>query len=567
MASALLSTKNFIPLPQAHWIQRERLTARLNAGLENHHRLMLVSAVAGAGKSSLLADWASKEKADIVWVSLDVQDNDLTRFWTYCLAGLQKHFHSELLPLKELLSNLHVTGILPFLNKTVNQLAALKTEKLVLILDDYHLIDSKDVHNSLTYFIDHMPPNLHMVIATRSDPPLPLYRWRGRGQLTEIRFNDLRFNFEETFHYLTDSMNLDLNRMDIELLEQRTEGWIVGLHLAALLMQGRKDLVNFIGQFSSNNYYILEYLTNEVLSQLSAEQQDFLLQISILPQFNPTLCEAVSGRADSAALLDYFWRANLFLIPLDDNHYWYRYHHLFADLLHQKLKKIDPTAVKPLYQKAADWYADHNMVDDAIRSALSAGNYKMAGDLVLQNRRQSLYAGNFKRFFDAMEQVPQDLLDSDARLSLAYAVLLYNNGQTTAARIHLAQTEALYAKDVENGKIPINDLDLQTLPGQIASFRAMLCLRRIDLAGAIQSAQEAFQVALPQDFYSLGMAGLALGRSQSELGLWKEALQTYQKNLQVCEAGGNTIGVVVSLHQSTVIMRIQGELQTASACG
>ena len=563
MATALLSTKNFIPLPQAHWIQRDRLTAKINSGLDLHHRLILISAVAGAGKSSLLANWSATDPADIVWVSLDAQDNDLKRFWTYCLAGLQTRFPSDMLPGQELLSNLQQTGILPFLNETVNLLAALKTEKLVMILDDYHLIDSLDVHNSLSYFLDHMPPNFHIIMATRSDPPLPLYRWRGRGQLTEIRFDDLRFTLDETFNYLTEAMKLNLNHVEVGLLEQRTEGWIVGLHLAALLMQGREDLSKFINQFSSNNHYILEYLTNEVLNQLSPEQQDFLLQISILPQFNPLLCEAVSGRTDSAALLDHFWRENLFLIPLDDDHFWYRYHHLFAELLHQKLKQSNPTAIKPLFQKAANWYADNGMVDNAIRAALSADNYRMAGELVLQNRRQSLYAGNFKRFFDAMEQVPQDLLDSDARLSLAYAVLLYNNGQTAAARVHLMQTEALFARALKNGEIPEDDLDFQTLPGQIASFRAMLNLRSVNLEGAIQSANEAFQVALPEDYYSLGMAGLALGRAQSELGKWEPALQNYRRNLQICEDGGNTIGVVVSLHQSTVILRIQGELKTA----
>ena len=564
MAAPLIATKNYPPIPQAQWIRRERLTLRLKDALINHHRLVLISAAAGAGKSSLLADWAASELTTVIWVSLDTQDNDLSRFWTYCLAGLQFRYPPSFTKLLEESRTITSITLITYLNELVNALSQISSDKLILVLDDYHLIDSIAIHNSVSYLIDHLPPNSLLVIATRSDPPLPLYRWRAHGQLTEIRFDDLRFTLEETTQYLTGSMKLALNQANIALLGQRTEGWIVGLHLAALLMQRHTDPSYFIDQFSSNNHYILEYLTNEVLSQLAPEEQEFLLQISILPQFNPLLCAAVTGRVESAALLDHFWRANLFLIPLDDNHFWFRYHHLFADLLHQKLKQLGQKNLEILNQKAADWYAANNLVDDAIRAALAAGNHLMAAGLVLQNRKQSLYAGNFKRFFDAMEQVPESLLDSDARLRLAYAVLLYNNGQTAPARIHLAKAEEAYSAMVKNSSFPSDDLDFQTLPGQMASFRAMLSLRSVNLIDAICAAEETYRVALPNDHYSRVMAGIALGRAQSEMGNWGDALQTYRRSLPLSERAGNIIGSVVNLHQTAVILRIQGQLQEAS---
>ena len=482
MSVPLLATKTYLPIPQAQWIDRARLVARLNDGLSNHHRLILVSASAGAGKSSLLAEWAAvvsdaNAPRTVVWVSLDAEDNDPIRFWTYCLAAIQTRFPGEMQALIDALGSPQPPAILPFLNEVVNQLASLAVEHLVLVLDDYHLIDAQAVHESLSYFLDHIPPNIHLVIATRSDPPLPLHRWRGRGQLTEIRFADLRFTLAETQLYLTERMRLDLNAEDISQLEQRTEGWIVGLHLAALLMKGRSDASAFIARFSSNNHYILEYLTNEVLDRLPENEQDFLLQISILPQFNPALCDAVTGRSDSQALLDRFWKANLFLIPLDDDHFWYRYHHLFADLLGQKLKQKGETNLRALNQRAADWYAAGGMIDDAIRCALAARNFSMAAELVVKNRRQSMNAGNFKRFFGWMTQIPPDILAGDARYSLVYAVLLYNNGQAAHVAEHLDNAQQAYMRLAQAGKIPLGDPDYATLPGLIAAFRAMLALR------------------------------------------------------------------------------------------
>jgi LuxR family transcriptional regulator, maltose regulon positive regulatory protein len=565
LGATLLATKNYIPVPQAQWIDRERLVARLNAGLENHHRLTLISASAGAGKSSLLAEWAATEPAMVGWVSLDSEDNDPIRFWTYCLAAIQVRCKNRVQTLIEALQSPQPPVILPFLNEIVNQLASLPVEKLVLVLDDYHVIDTQSIHDSLGYFVDHIPPNIHLVIATRSDPPLPLHRWRGRGQLTEIRFDDLRFTLMETQLFLTERMKLDLNFEDIEQLEKRTEGWIVGLHLAALLMKGNKDPGAFIARFSSNNHYILEYLTSEVLDLLPDNEQDFLLQISILSQFNPSLCDAVTGRTDSQAYLDRFWKANLFLIPLDDEHVWYRYHHLFADLLGHKLKQKGETCLQPLYQRAADWYAQNQMIDEAIRSGLAARNYAMAGELVLKNRRRSMSAGNFKRPLAWMEQFPAEVLASDARLSLVYAVMLYNNGQTAFVEKHLDNAKQAYERLAQEGNVPADDTDYATLPGLSAAFRALLALRRWNLPAAAQFAEESLRISSPQDLHSQGLAGMALGLTQSEMGMFEESIQTFRRAILTCEGSGNSIGATVCYQQLASLLQIQGRLKEAEA--
>lgn len=565
MGASLLATKNFIPLPQVQWIERERLISRLNAGLANNHRLTLVSASAGAGKSSLLAGWAATNPAPVVWVSLDAEDNDPIRFWAYCLAAIQTRVAGQLNSLLDTLGSPHPPAIIPILDEIVNQLAALPFEKMILVLDDYHVIQAQPVHDSLSYFLDHIPPKLHLVIATRSDPPLPLHRWRGRGQLTEIRFDDLRFTLAETQLFLTERMQLALNAEDIAQLENRTEGWVVGLHLAALLMQGRSDPGVFINRFSSNNHYILEYLTNEVLDRLPENEQEFLLQISILPQFNPSLCDAVTGRSDSQTFLDRFWKANLFLISLDDDHYWYRYHHLFADLLGQKLKQQGEVALCALQQRAANWYAANQMIDDAIRSALAAKNYTMAGDLIIQHRRQSMNAGDFRRFYLWMEQIPGEVLAADARYSLIFAAMIYNNGQIAHVGEHLTNAERVYTRLAEEGKIPPDDPDYATLPAQIAAFRAMLALRRWDLPAAIQCAEETLLISRMDDLHSRGMAGIALGRAQSELGRWEEAIQTYRQTIPICGGSGNSIGAAVCNHQLAMLLHLQGKMRQSLA--
>ena len=562
MISSLLATKTFLPSLQGQLVSRSRLVERLNAGLQQHHRLFLISSFAGSGKSTLMAEWAASTPIPMAWVSVDAEDNDPIRFWTYISAAVMGRYPGSCQSVFDMLRSAQPPPVSAILPELVNQLSTLPGE-LILALDDYHVISSKVIHESLTFFLEHLPPNIHIAITTRSDPPLPVHRWRARNQLTEIRYADLRFTLDEAYLYLANRMRLPLKSEDVEKLEKRTEGWIVGLHLAALLMQNSKDPYAFISRFSSNNQYILEYLTNEVLDMLPEDEQAFLLQISILPQFNSSLCEAVTGRSDSPSLLNHFWKANLFIIPLDDENYWYRYHHMFADLLSQRLKQKGEEEFRTLHQRAADWYVDHGMIDDAIRSALAAGNYTMAADLTLQNRRQAMNAGDLKRYFHWMEQIPKEVLAADARLSLAYAVMLYNNGQTDPVEEHLANAQKVYDRLARDNSLPPEDPDYATLPGQIASVRAMLALRRWDLTGAARYAEETLRLALAEDLHTQGMAGIALGLAQSEMGRFEEAIQTYRKAIPTCEQSGNWLGAAVCHHHLARLLLVQRQLTQA----
>jgi len=565
LETQLLATRTYIPDVQGQWIDRIRLVNRINKGFENNSRLTLVSAAAGAGKSTLLIEWTRQTEARTAWVSLDDGDNDPQLFWMYCLSALASYFPDELQPLLDAFKLPQPPVISTILNGLTNILSGLNAVRIVLVLDDYHLIHSQAVHDSLATLLDHMPVNLHLILATRSDPPFALHRLRANGQLTEIRFDDLRFSVEETSEYLNSRMNLKLDRQAIETLEQRTEGWAVGLHLAALLMQKRSDPAEFIARFSSNNQYILEYLTNEVLASLAKEDQEFLLHISFLPRFNPDLCDSILNRADSRLFLERFSKANLFLISLDDENYWFRFHHLFADLLVHQLRARGEGQLQPMYQRAADWYAKNNLIDEAIRFALMAENPEMAARLVLENRRQAMNAGDFRRFTGWMEKIPADVIEADARLCFAYAAMLSNAGQAETADHYLkAARKNLDSLQEREGSLPASP-DYAMLPGQIAAFEAMSALRHEDFDGAVRLAETALEVAPTGDLHTRGLAGMALGLALSELGQLEAAIRALRTATETSDRSGNHIASAVCLQETARLLMVKGNMEDASA--
>lgn len=558
----MLATRTYIPDVQGQWIDRIQLVNRINKGLENNSRLTLVSAPAGAGKSTLLIEWARQTDARIAWVSLDEDDNDPQMFWMYCLSALASLFPVELQPLQDAFKSPQPLVVNTFLNRLTNILASLNVRRIVLVLDDYHLIHVQAVHDGLAGLLEHMPANLHLILATRSDPPFALHRLRANSQLTEVRFDDLRFSMDEITEFLNNRMNLRLDRQAVETLEQRTEGWAVGLHLAALLMQKRPDPAEFIARFSSNNQYILEYLTNEVLASLSEEDQDFLLKISLVPQFNPELCDAMLARCDCRQFIERFWKANLFLIPLDDENYWFRFHHLFADLLVHRLRARGESHLQPIYQRAADWYAANHLIDEAIRFSLMAGNPPMAARLVLENRRQAMNEGDFRRFTGWMEKIPANVIEADARLCFAYAAMLSNTGQAARAEHYLKSARHNLDELVAHGTLP-NSPDYAMLPGQIAAFEAMSALRQTDFEGAVRIAENALAVSQADDHHTRGMAGMALGLAQAELGRMDDAIFTLRKAAETSNLAGNRIASAVCLQQTASLLVVQGELADA----
>ena len=381
MARPLIATKLYVPKLRRGLLARPRLSAHLRRGAES--RLTLVSAPAGFGKTTLLAEWMGETPGEdrcVAWLSLDPSDNEPESFWTYVVTALQTAVPGvgsgvlELIASSPLPTDLVLTTLL-------NELAAAPGE-VWLVLDDYHLVDSHDVRDGMTFLLEHLPPHVHVVLSTRADPDLPLARWRVRGELVEIRAADLRFTSDEAATYLNEATGLHLAAGDVEVLEERTEGWIAALQLAALSIQGREDVSSFIARFAGNDRYIVDYLVEEVLAHQSEPVREFLLHTAVLDRLTGPLCDALTGRDDGSHMLTTLQRANLFLVALDDQREWYRYHHLFADVLRARLLAQQPDLVPLLHQRASRWFEAHAASDEAIRHALAARDFDRAAQLI-----------------------------------------------------------------------------------------------------------------------------------------------------------------------------------------
>ncbi len=356
----LLVTKLARPSVGADLVPRPRLVSQLQLGIQRP--LTLIAAPAGFGKTTLLSTWLEHTPLPAAWVSLERGDDDLTRFWTYVFTALERVHPGSGASALALLQASTLSPLPPIetvLTAWINALATLPHE-VALVLDDYHLITEQSIHRSLAFLLDHLPRQLHLVMATRANPSLPLARLRTRGHLTEIRAADLRFTTEETAAFLTRGLGLELSDGDIAALEARTEGWIAGLQLAALSMRGRQDIPAFLKAFTGSQRYIIDYLTEEVLARQPEPVQTFLLQTAILERLQGSLCEAVIGEhgggASGQAMLEQLEQANLFLVPLDDERLWYRYHQLFAEALRHRLQRRQPAQVPELHRRASAWY-------------------------------------------------------------------------------------------------------------------------------------------------------------------------------------------------------------------
>ncbi|HJZ00862.1 MAG TPA: AAA family ATPase, partial [Streptosporangiaceae bacterium] len=381
----LLATKLHVPGPRLGFVARPRLARALGGGL------VLVCAPAGFGKTALVADWLRSCGRPVAWLSLDVGDNDPVRFWRHVVAALDRArpgIGERVAPLPGPLPS-SFEGLVTVL---INELAALSGEnEIVLVLDDYHLVDARQVHVSLAFLLEHLPPGLHLVLASRSDPPLPLARLRARGQLAELRTGDLRFTAEEGAALLRESAGGALPGAAVAALVARTEGWAAGLQLAALSLRGRSDIAGFVAAFSGSHRFILDYLTEEVLDGQPEQVREFLLETSVLERLSGGLCDAVTGRDDGQAMLEQVEQAGLFLMPLDEVRGWWRYHRLFADLLRARLQQQRPGRVAVLHRAAAAWYEEHGLADDAVGHALGAGDTAWAARLIEQHFDATLY--------------------------------------------------------------------------------------------------------------------------------------------------------------------------------
>ena len=432
MIDTLLATKLFVPSTRSNAIRRPRLVERLNAGLDAGHLLALISAPAGYGKTTLLAEWLAQHRDNVGWLALDDQDNHALRFWMYLIAALQPVTQNSLgQNARHALESSPDSDWQAILTSLVNDMATLE-RSVILVLDDYHVISNPTIHEGMTFLLDHLSPSLHLVIATRADPPLPISRLRARGQLIELRVADLRFTADEALAFLNDSMNLGLTAQDVQILETRTEGWIVGLQLAALSMQGRADTHAFIQAFTGSHHYVLEYLADEVLQRQPEPLQRFLIETSILNRLCAPLCDAVTERTDSVDVLATLYRSNLFLVPLDNERVWYRYHHLFADLIRARLEQSNPGLIPTLHQRAADWFDEHALPTEAVHHAFAAQDYLHAADLMEQHA-PSRWALSDTAFLTMIGKLPMELVQARPGLAIHHAFALVVLGQHQAA--------------------------------------------------------------------------------------------------------------------------------------
>ncbi len=478
MTSPLLTTKLHIPPVRPNLVARARLISRLDEGLTRP--LTLISGPPGFGKTTLLTAWLEQQTLPVAWYSVDERDNDLSRFMAYLVAALET-VQPEVG--RQALHRLHSRRRPPLesvMTLLSNDIATVPHD-FVLVLDDYHLIELQAIHEAMTFLFDRLPPPMHLVIAARADPPLPIARLRARDQLVELRAPDLRFSPEEAVTFLNERMGLHLTPEQIEALDARAEGWVAGLQLAALSMQGRQDIPGFINAFTGSNRFVLDYLTEEVLERQPLEIQTFLLQTSILDQMCASLSDAVAERSDSARILAQLEQANLFVVPLDDARQWYRYHHLFDDLLQSRLHQTHPEQIPELHRRASAWYEQNGFVNEAVDHALAAPDFDRAEYLIKQVAFPLILRSEVTTLLNWIRQIPEDWIQRHPFLSLIHATALVTLGKLELGSARLAQ---------------VDDAQLDPQARKIAQLlRAALTLLRADSAQAIESARTALEAS------------------------------------------------------------------------
>ncbi len=529
----LLATKLHRPQPRAHLVRRPQLVARLTQGVMSP--LTLVSAPAGFGKTTLLAQWLAESRMPVAWLSLEPGDNEPMRFLSYLIAALQTldpHLGAVALTLLQMPHPATAESVLTLLTNDVGSHER-DGRDFALVLDDYHVIDAQAVDQALAFLLDHLPPLMHLVIATREDPPLPLARLRAGGHLTEVRAADLSFTPSEATEFLNQGMGLNLSEEDITALEARTEGWIVGLQLAAISLQGQQDVTSFIRSFTGSHHFMLDYLVEEVLGQQSESLQTFLLRTSILDRLCGPLCDAIllTPSGSGQATLEYLEHANLFLVPLDNERRWYRYHHLFAELLRQRIQQSGASSpgdevgdVTELHSRASVWYEDHDLSIEAFHHAAAANDVARAERLIEGEGMPLHFRGAGAPVLNWLESQSRTVLNARPSLWVTYASTLLFGGQ------HSDVEEKLQAADVAlQGTEP--DERTRDLVGRIASMRATLAVIQHDGATIITQSRRALEYLHPDNLpvrtattWTLGYAYQLKGDRAAARGVYSEVI-------------------------------------------
>lgn len=573
----VLGTKLHVPAPRGRLVPRPRLVDQLRSEPRWTPRLVLVSAPAGFGKTTLLAQWldegvsadAAAPRRRVAWLSLDAEDGDPRRFLTHLIAAVrtgEPHVGTEALALLETDRGIPTEAVLVSLVNDLDELPG----PTVLALDDYHVIEEQAVHDALTYLLDHLPPRVTLAITTRADPPLPLSRLRGRGELLELRAADLRFTTDEAEVFLNHVMGLDLAPAHVAALETRTEGWAVGLQLAALSARGRHAAVDdFVDTFAGSHRFVLDYLVEEVLNGQTDEVRRFLLDTSVLEQLTGPLCDTLTGRDDGRHMLEALDRGNLFLVALDDQRRWYRYHRLFADALCARLLARHPDRVPGLHRAAARWHARHGTVADAVTHAIAGGDYEAAAELVelalpdLRKHRQDRILRKW------LLVLPDDVVRRRALLATFQGWTRLSTGDLDGMQVWLddaetalqdtpapTATSSIGASLVEAGRA--RDHELRTLPATIAVYRAAAAQARGDIDGTAAHARRALELAGPRDHLARGGASGFLGLAAWADGDLPAAVDTFGQAVASLRAAGSVadaFGATVVLAGMSLALR------------
>lgn len=562
----MLGTKLHLPTPRRQLVARTRLTDSLQSAPGSMPRLVLVAAPAGFGKTTLMTQWLVAQSSHglgpvapvaVAWLSLDAADSDVTRFLTHVVAALQnahpdvadeigKELGADALTLLEAARGQSAE---PALISLVNDLDTL-VGATVVALDDYHLIDSSAVHDAVIFLLDHLPAHVTLAITTRADPPLPLARLRGRGELIEVRASDLRFTTDEAEEFLNQVMGLDLDQPLVEALEARTEGWAAGLQLAALSARtragadDRQAVSAFVEAFTGSHRFVLDYLVEEVLAGVPDDTRAFLLVTCVLEQMSGPLCDALTGRHDGHQTLQELDRSNLFVVPLDDRREWYRYHHLFRDVLRARLLAEQPEQAPALHQAAADWYAGHHLMEDAVRHALAGGDHDRAAYLMESALPELRRTRQDHVLLGWMRSIPDAVVSGRPVLSILAAWSSMIAGDLDAMQDWLDDAEAaLAAADVDPGVAAAwaDTEDLRTAPATLWVYRAALAQARGDVQATMRHARRARKLAGPDDHFVHGGASGFLGLAAWAAGDVEEALATFSDAVRSLHAAGNFV--------------------------
>jgi LuxR family transcriptional regulator, maltose regulon positive regulatory protein len=566
VGSPLLSTKLFLPRLRPGMVARPQLAQMLDAAAM--YPLTLVSAPAGFGKTTLVAAWAQQQPLPVGWLSLDAGDNDPNRFQAYLVAALQSADPACGRELRAALEGGQAPPIEAAVIMLINDLAQLQHDVL-LVLDDFHVIEEPRIEQALATLVAHQPPQLHLLIATREDPPLPLARMRAQGHLVELRAQELRFSPDEAATFLKEGMGLAISPQQAAELDARIEGWIAGLQLAGLSLQKSRDAGAFIAGLTSNHHFILTYLTEEVLRQQPPAVQDFLLQTAILQRLNGPLCDAVCERAGSTELLTALYAANVFVTPLDAEHTWFRYHHLFRDLLQGQLQRTQGELIPILHGRASAWYARHDEPVAAIDHALAAGD--LTGDFglavaMLETHARPLVLGGYAQTVAGwLQRLPPEWQTAGPQANVAFAWSLLLRGRLGEIERYLRNAEAGLAGTAAHCQGAADPQAQAALRAEILGLRAGVVSLQGETERACGMAREAVALAPADDTYVQGATRFCLATACNYAGHTVEAIAAYREALPLCRAASNMVAAMLSVANLSLLLFERGQLQEAAA--